>query len=391
MTTRAEKRRALRDSRKTQKFDGPNQQFVTLQNPVAEHFESFVAGNALVWEQMAHDELVKQNPVEAERLEPFFGLAGLYASNFTDGEMFAKWQKFRALVDEWCGNRFMLTEGSGSGQHLVICGAGPSLKDHAAEYCETADQVWGCNSAAIWLRENGHRCTHAYTVDQTADMVNEWETAPEGMIYLLASTVHPHLVEHLRSKGRGIQWFHNYVGIKGEPVTWPDADGKDRTMGREDWLYATLFPFCVRAGSGLNAVTRALDCAVFAGFKKITILGADCALRTTGPIPENVDVGSPEYLDWLRTNTVMHADGGSALASNASAMTFNGEIDGRVWVTKADLIISAVWLTKMARRLGGLVEIVGDTLPNALANKDDDYLARLPTMIDSEGNVISVP
>ena len=396
MTTRAQRRRAEREAAKpasAPRFDGPQTQFVKLANPVAEHFESFVAGNALVWEQMAHDELIRQAPAEAAALEPFYGLAGMYACDFSDPAEFDKWQRFRTLVELNCGNRFMLTEKSGADQHLVICGAGPSLREHAADYCHLGDQVWGCNSAAIWLHDNGYRCTHAYTVDQTPEMVNEWESAPE-MVYLLATTAHPHLVSHLRAKGRGIQWFHNYVGIQGEPVTWPDADGKDRTMGREDWLYATLFPHTIRAGSGLNAVTRALDCAVYAGFRKITILGSDCAVKTTGPVPENLPLGSDAYLDWVKRETVMHADGGSAVASNATPMLFNGEIDGRVWVTKADLIISAVWLVKMVRRLrevGADIEIVGDVLPNALADKPDEYLARLPTMIDSEGNPITVP
>ena len=50
-------------------------------------------------------------------------------------------------------------------EYVVICGAGPSLRDTAAKWCQQADQVWGCNSAATWLYDNGHKVTHGFTVD----------------------------------------------------------------------------------------------------------------------------------------------------------------------------------------------------------------------------------
>ena len=64
--------------------------------------------------------------------------------------------------------------GSAQGQHIVICGAGPSLREHAAEWCPQGDQVWGCNSAATYLQNNGHRITHGFTIDQTSHMLAEW-------------------------------------------------------------------------------------------------------------------------------------------------------------------------------------------------------------------------
>lgn len=389
-TTRAARRRAERDAKKAAiPFGGKQTQFVKLSNPVADSFEAFIVGNAMVWEQMAHDALIAANYEAANSLEPYYGLAAMHATGYADPNSIENWRRFRALVEENCGDAFMLKEASKAGKHLVICGAGPSLAEHAAEYCPQADEVWGCNSAATWLIDNGHKCTHAFTVDQTAEMLVEWMAAPDVQ-YLLATTAHPHLVEHLRAKGRDIRWFHNYVGVKGPDMQWPDATGKHVKMLREDWLYAVLYPFTIRAGSGLNSVTRAIDVAVFMGYETITVLGADCAVRTTGPVPAGMVYGTPEHHDWLRAHTVMHADGGHAMASNASATLFDGEIDGRRWWTKADMIISAVWLVKMARRLKHL-RLIGDTLPNALADKDDEYLGRLPTMVDHDDNPIQIP
>jgi len=65
----------------------------------------------------------------------------------------------------------VMKQDEAKGQHIVICGAGPSLADHAHEYCPAADQVWGCNSALPWLAENGHKVTHGFTVDQTPEML----------------------------------------------------------------------------------------------------------------------------------------------------------------------------------------------------------------------------
>src|SRR5207248_3158097 len=130
---------------------------------------------------------------------------------------------------------------SAEGQTLVICGAGPSLREEAAEWCPKCDQVWGCNSAMTYLAEHGHKVTHGFTVDQQAAMVEEWVSAPD-VEYLLASTVHPHLTEYLISKNRTLRFFHNFVGLKNPPVQWPDENGVDRIEAYEDWLYMLLYP-----------------------------------------------------------------------------------------------------------------------------------------------------
>jgi hypothetical protein len=318
----------------------------------------------------------------------------------------------------------VVQQDSAKGQRVVICGAGPSLRDHAAEYCPEGDQVWGCNSAATWLHDNGHTVTHGFTVDQTPQMLAEWASVPP-IEYLLASSCNPFLAEMLVRAGRAVTFFHNYCGVPGPTVSYnvcggcrtmfdraatdpqpacPACQGttsEGATVMYEEWLYEALYPPTITVGSGLNAVTRAVDLAVYMGFSQITVLGADCYIHATGRLPSGLALGSPGQLAWLRENTVMHANGGHALASDSSCLTLGADIctvptcgrthcrhPKRYWLTKPDLAVTAVWLVWMARQYGTRLRLVGDTLPNALLRRPIAYLKRLP-MLQHNGRPIT--
>ncbi len=368
---RALRRRARREGKPT--VTSPD---ITLCNPVAEHFPAFIVGNAAAWEEMAKADLEAVAPDACRDLAAVAPTLGVEELN----------RRFRDLTVQH-GVSHMVQEDSAKGQHLVLCGAGPSLADHAAEWCPQWDQVCGCNSALPYLWGRGHRVTHGFTVDQTPQMCQEWFAAPP-VPYLVASTIHPHLMDLLRSRGRDLTLFHNFVGINKPPVEWADDQGELQRALYEDWLYLTFYPPSIRCGSGLNTVNRAIDVALYMGFETITLLGADCAIRTTGKKPD-AHPNSPEYLAWLG-QTVMHADGGSALAAGATALTLTGEIDGREWETKVDLVVSAHWLVLAERQLKGRLRVIGDTLPNALKGKPDAFLNRLPRLMDGNGKPIII-
>lgn len=304
--------------------------------------------------------------------------------------------------------RVVVRENTHTGKHVVICGAGPSLRDEAAKYCTPDVHVWGCNSALTWLVANGLPVTHGFAIDQTSEMLEEWHTTPD-VEYIVATTVHPHLVQLLELRNRSVRFFHNYVGIKERPVGMTlcqacDAQSdhglkrcpacgsrnvKTELLDYEDFLYQHLYPGTIRAGSGLNAVTRAIDVAIFMGYETVTVIGADCCLRVTKPLPDGVQPGSPEHKRWLTEDVEMHADGGHALASRATMVTMDGEIDGRVWTSKPDMLISAVFLTQMEQKYKGRLRLIGDTLPVALRGKDKAFLRRLPTLIDGNGKALT--
>jgi hypothetical protein len=358
---------------------------IELRNPVADHYATFVVANALAWAARATETLRAIDPAATDSR-----LSALIASRFADVNARDAYLRFRRLVDERCSDRHVVEPDTGRGQHVVICGAGPSLREEAAAWVPRGDQVWACNSALPYLIREGYRVTHGVTVDQTPDMLTEWQSAPD-VEYLVASTVHPHLTDYLTARGRRLRWFHNYVGIKRRPVAWPDDNGVMQQVPYETWLYWLLFPGTVMTGSGLNTTTRAIDLALCMGFDQITVLGADCAMRLKGdPIPREMVLGSAAHRRWLEENTIFHADGGHALAANATPTTLGALIDsgtpddtvrpgcGRWWESKIDLIISARWLVAMERAHAGRLHIVGDTLVAALRQKTDAYLERLP-------------
>lgn len=357
---------------------------IQLSNPFAESFEQYIVYNAMAWQTRALVEIEPTlDPREFQIIEASFN-ASRPSMAYAD-------KAFHDRVEKFASERYFVQQGSGKGQHLILCGAGPSLTEHAEEWCKQGDQIWGCNSAVTWLHDNGHKPTHAFTVDQTPHMYLEWEKAPRDIEYLVATTIHPHLADLLINEGRRFRYFNNFVGVKKPPVQWADASGNQQVMHYEEWLYALLFPGTVQSGSGLNTVTRALDVATYMGFDKITVLGADCSIRANGEPRKSWAVGSPPYLKWLKKNTVMHADGGHALASEATAMVMTATIDGRFWLSKPDLVISAQWLMRMARASEGKIELIGDTLPNAIAGKDEAWLSRLTNLRNADGKVMPIP
>lgn len=381
MSTRPLKHRTGRPSPDKPRKKTAKDRTINLVNPVADQYETFIVGNAIAWQVKAMVQLEQILPPEIyAELETEFMAHG-------PGLAFAESALFHDYVAPFAA-RYVVQPDSRTGKSVVICGAGPSLAEHAAEYCPHADEVWGCNSAATWLYESGHRVTHGFTVDQTPHMAAEWASAPP-IEYLLATTVHPHLVDLLTQAERNWTFFHNFVGIPKPPVSW-DVGDETYTAEYEDWLYQLLYPSTMRSGSGLNAVTRAIDVATLMGFESITVLGADCSLKVIGEPRTDLQTGSPEHLQWLRECTVMHANGGHALASEASCVTLGGEIDGRFWLTKADMVITAQWLMRMAKASNGRIRLIGDTLPNALTGKAEEFLARLPNFVDARGRAMEM-
>jgi sulfur transfer protein SufE len=356
---------------------------IQLSNPFQDSFEQFIIMNAMVWQTRAmveiqgHIEDRDYRKLERALMRNRPGMA------YSD-------KVFHDLIEPFA-ERYVVQPNSAKGQTLVLCGAGPSLKEHIDEYAPKADQIWGCNSAVTWLHKQGYNPTHGLTVDQTAHMYLEWRDAPEDIEYLVASTIHPHLADMLVNRGSRFKYFNNYVGMKGQHITWPDANGKDRTMSREEWVYALLFPGTIQAGSGLNTVNRAIDVAQHMGFEKIFVLGADCAMQIKGKPKKGLAPGSPEQLAYLKKQSVFHVDGGHALASEATALILEAEIDGRFWTSKFDLCISAVWLGRQEKASKGQVELIGDTLPNFIKDRPPEWIARLPSLMDSTGSAIKIP
>lgn len=257
--------------------------------------------------------------------------------------------------------RSMAEAGQGKGRSVSICGAGPSL---AGMTVAPTSEVWACNSALPYLRDRGDRVTHGFCIDQGEAMLGaeEWQRTFK-VEYLLASSVHPSLVAHLRRAGRSLRFFHSYLGI-------PDPEGWTGRESQEMHLYRTLYPTSVQVGYGLNSVPRAVCLALVMGYDAILVHGADCACAPADPMPP---MDSTAYDAWL-AELVVYAK--ARPWPFGRTIMAEGLVDGRTWVTRPDMVISALHLADLAERYPQ-VRLMGDTLPAALL-RDPEARAEMP-------------
>ena len=100
----------------------------------------------------------------------------------------------------------------------------------------------------------------------------------------------------------------------------------------EMYLYQTIYPPTVQVGYGLNTVPRAICLALWMEYKRIVVLGADCACAPTGtPMPHDID--SPEYVPWLESLR-LYADGRTPAKYGPNAVMSQGILEGRFWHTR---------------------------------------------------------
>jgi hypothetical protein len=267
----------------------------------------------------------------------------------------------------------MVTLGMGKGRTLAICGAGPSLAE-TAEDMEQADEVWACNSALPYLWDRKLRVTHGVTIDQGEAMLADHEFGRCLPVqYLLASSAHPMLAKRLTAARRRVTFFHSFLGIP-DPDDW-DADAKG--MGYELHLYTTLFSTSIMSGHGLNTVPRAICLAMAMQYEHVWVYGADCAAaRTDEPMPARDTAAYRAWMSRLR----FYADGRPASVYGDTPIA-EGEVGGRTWHTRADMVISAQHLLDLQREYQRIT-YVGDVLPNALAQHvdDDAFMSRMPKL-----------
>lgn len=271
----------------------------------------------------------------------------------------------------------MVRPDSREGMSVAICGAGPSL----ATQFPVGDEVWACNSALPYLLGRNVHVTHGFAIDAGEDMLapNEFGSAPD-VEYLLASSVHPDLTTLLLLHDRRVTFFHSYLGIE-DPPDWKRENPADETQSYEQWLYAHLYGSTgdrtVRVGAGLNSVPRAVCLALAMGFSDIYVYGADCACAPAGPRPFD---GTPQHDAWLKS-LVMYADGRTVWDFAPDEKMAEAELDGRLWHTRVDMIISAQHLAEMAEQYAPRIHLMGDTLPNMiLRHPEPEWRDRLPKL-----------
>jgi hypothetical protein len=226
----------------------------------------------------------------------------------------------------------MVAEGTCKGLTLALCGAGPSLR---GTHVNSVDHIFACNSALTYMWETGQRVDAGVAIDQTPRLLEEWANPPK-VPYFLASTVDPAVVKHLQAHDCPILFFHSFVGI---PNEWD--------IYNRDW------PPGVLVGRGFNVLHRFIHVAEWMGYERIDLYGADHAFGD---------------------DDLAHANGEDARGAYENPMIMQGWIDGRRWRTRPDMLMAAVALARHVRDSDGRVRLMGDTLPGALLDKDDEFL-----------------
>jgi hypothetical protein len=232
----------------------------------------------------------------------------------------------------------MVTPDRRIGHSVAIMGAGPSLA-HASDTYRSVDAIWACNSAVPYLASVGVPITVAVGIDQTKGLLREWATPRAHLPYYLASSVDPELVQHLESHGCRVSFFHNHVGFAED----------------EFEHYCGTWPPTLMVGEGFTVVSRAIGLALWMGYERIDVYGADCAFD----------------------GDVAHANGEVATEAYHNPLIMAGEINGRVWKTRPDMLMDAVHLVRRVRQANGKIRLMGDTLPVALLGKDDAFLTQV--------------
>ena len=247
--------------------------------------------------------------------------------------------KLRDYVDENLKTRplIVVTPDSFKGKTLALCGAGPSLRDHEVT---GTDYIFACNSALPYLVSRGVNVTAGVGIDQTPGLLNEWRYPPD-VPYYVASSCDPALIQHLRANGRHCIFFHNFVGLQTDGVC------------DEFQHYCNTWPTTFMVGKGFSVVSRFIGVAQWMGFEHIDVYGADHCFGA---------------------DDMAHATGESAKDAYGQPIIMDGEIDGRRFRTRPDMLLGAVDLARRARDSNGAIRLIGDTLPNALIEKDDKYL-----------------
>ena len=224
------------------------------------------------------------------------------------------------------------------GKTLALCGAGPSLR---TQEIKDVDYIFACNSALPYLVSRGVAVTAGVGIDQTPGLLREWRYPPD-VPYYVATSCDPALIRHLRANGRHCIFFHNFVGLKNDEG---DCDEFEH--------YCSTWPTMFMVGKGFSVVSRFIGVAEWMGFTRIDIYGADHAF---GP------------------DDIAHANGETAKDAYGQPIIMEGEIGGRVWRTRPDMLLGAVDLARRARESNGTIRLIGDTLPALLLDKDDKYL-----------------
>lgn len=265
-------------------------------------------------------------------------------------------------------------------QGAIIFALGPSLtarkKDlaRAIGYARRKGWLVVAVKEAVEYLHTKHGIVADYAVNMDPGPQEAGRTpALRGVTYCMASVCHPDLYGKMIRHRCAIQVFHSAAGF------WVDVPGGK--VG-EEHVYHALWEhkdFDTMEG-GVTVVNRAVSLMRFMGVPRVITIGADFGYRP----------GHQHYVDFVKAAPI---DGGK--------MSDEGQVDGKEWRTKADLLVSACHIAKLI--LDGYVTVIGDSLAASLAKAgrgmidrvmlppdkvDEYYASKAPALVPLIGSPI---
>lgn len=248
----------------------------------------------------------------------------------------------------------MMARDSHKGENVIVCGSAPSLVkantlNRIRNHVKKGWKIVACKEAIELLRKRNIPVHYSVSMDPT-DTQHLKTYLDDGITYLIASSCHPTLFDHVINGGRACRVFHSACGWNGN-VRNPQTNQTVHIT--ETDLYKNMFPNADVMCGGFTVVNRALSCAKYMGFEKVVLAGAD--------------------FGW-REKSSYYAKGAKQKAGNEGIeMTDQGLVDGKPWLTRPDLLASAVSIAKLKKK-GQIFGIWGDSLAASLAKRDDQFL-----------------
>lgn len=144
-------------------------------------------------------------------------------------------------------------------ERVAVVGFGPSLVD-TWEQVKAFDKIITCSGAHKFLVERGITPTWHVEVDPRAHKVALIGPPQKGVEYLISSTCHPAVFDHL--EGFDVKLWHVFDAT---------AEGI-RVLPREEWAMT----------GGCDVGSRAITIAAFLGFRDIHVFGVDGSEGKTG-------------------------------------------------------------------------------------------------------------
>lgn len=224
----------------------------------------------------------------------------------------------------------------------IITGLSPSIESvptlaHLKMRARQGWTIFAVKEGIGYLKSKGIPVHYACMMDP-GDKEAARTPCFDDVTYCIASSCHKTTFDHLKDCKRAV--FHSACG-------WPN----------EVKLYQELFGNGDTMIGGFTVCNRALGLAAYMGFKNLELAGVDFGRREGVPNHYASFVHVPPIDDvW---------------------MSDEGRVDGRAWLTRPDLLASAVTTAWMIKR--GEVTVIGDSLANALAKTTDEFLNSVVT------------